>query len=195
MGSGIAQVCASKGLEVLINDRSQELLDKSVQSIRKSLQRLTQKGQLSKQNADDALSKIRTDTSIDVSPCRSTASAWVVTEYPVLWLCQNCQHTCSLQHSLSLICIQGLRHADFVIEAVVEDEAIKRGIFQRLDKVIELYIPSSPGRATICTLCSTMSLGCAEAAHVLPVAMTGVPKALCAEVLWHHYHCRKLHPN
>lgn len=31
--------------------------------------------------------------------------------------------------------MQGLRHADFVIEAVVEDEAIKRNIFQTLDKV------------------------------------------------------------
>jgi 3-hydroxyacyl-CoA dehydrogenase len=31
--------------------------------------------------------------------------------------------------------LQGLRHADFVIEAVVEDEEIKRNIFQTLDKV------------------------------------------------------------
>lgn len=31
--------------------------------------------------------------------------------------------------------MQSLRHADFVIEAVVEDEGIKRAIFQQLDKV------------------------------------------------------------
>jgi 3-hydroxyacyl-CoA dehydrogenase len=34
-----------------------------------------------------------------------------------------------------LVHVQGLRHADFVIEAVVEDEGIKRNIFQTLDKV------------------------------------------------------------
>lgn len=69
MGSGIAQVCASKGLDVLINDRSQELLERSMQSIRKSMQRLVQKGQLSKQNADEALGRVRTETSVDVSEC------------------------------------------------------------------------------------------------------------------------------
>jgi 3-hydroxyacyl-CoA dehydrogenase len=28
-----------------------------------------------------------------------------------------------------------MKHADFIVEAVVEDEAVKRGIFQQLDKV------------------------------------------------------------
>eukprot|EP00775_Hariotina_reticulata_P014291 gene14291-18_t len=98
MGSGIAQVCAAKGLEVLITDRSQELLDRSVNSIRKSLQRLTHKGTLEKATADEAVSRIRTETSLD-----------------------------------------GLRHADFVIEAVVEDEAVKRSIFQQLDKATSVH--------------------------------------------------------
>lgn len=98
MGSGIAQICATKGLDVLINDRSADLLDRSMQSIRKSLQRLTQKGSLSKETADEALGRIRTETSLE-----------------------------------------GLRHADFVIEAVVEDEAIKRNIFQTLDKVTSVH--------------------------------------------------------
>jgi hypothetical protein len=31
--------------------------------------------------------------------------------------------------------MQGMKHADFIVEAVVEDEAVKRGIFQQLDKV------------------------------------------------------------
>lgn len=67
MGSGIAQICATKGLDVLINDRSADLLDRSIQSIRKSLQRLTQKGSLSKATADEALGRIRTETSLEVS--------------------------------------------------------------------------------------------------------------------------------
>eukprot|EP00882_Tetradesmus_deserticola_P001208 GHRQ01001306.1.p1 GENE.GHRQ01001306.1~~GHRQ01001306.1.p1 ORF type:complete len:300 (+),score=105.45 GHRQ01001306.1:336-1235(+) len=98
MGSGIAQICATKGLDVLINDRSQDLLDKSMQSIRKSLQRLMQKGSLSKSTADEALGRIRTETSLE-----------------------------------------SLRHADFVIEAVVEDEGVKRNIFQTLDKVTSVH--------------------------------------------------------
>jgi 3-hydroxybutyryl-CoA dehydrogenase len=67
MGSGIAQICATKGLDVLINDRSSDLLDRSMQSIRKSLQRLTQKGTISKVTADEALGRIRTETSLEVS--------------------------------------------------------------------------------------------------------------------------------
>lgn len=31
--------------------------------------------------------------------------------------------------------LQGMKHADFIIEAVVEDEKVKRSIFQQLDKV------------------------------------------------------------
>jgi 3-hydroxyacyl-CoA dehydrogenase len=38
--------------------------------------------------------------------------------------------------------VQALRHADFVIEAVVEDEGIKRNIFQTLDKVRSSQIGS-----------------------------------------------------
>lgn len=67
MGSGIAQVCATKGLDVLINDRSQDLLDRSIQSIRKSLQRLTQKGSMDKTTAEEALGRIKTETNLDVS--------------------------------------------------------------------------------------------------------------------------------
>jgi 3-hydroxyacyl-CoA dehydrogenase len=74
MGSGIAQVCAAKGLEVLITDRSQELLDRSVNSIRKSLQRLTNKGTLEKTTADEALSRIRAESSLDVSASHSSCS-------------------------------------------------------------------------------------------------------------------------
>jgi 3-hydroxyacyl-CoA dehydrogenase len=28
-----------------------------------------------------------------------------------------------------------MKHADFIVEAVVEDESVKKGIFQQLDKV------------------------------------------------------------
>lgn len=31
--------------------------------------------------------------------------------------------------------LQGMKHADFIVEAVVEDEGVKKSIFQQLDKV------------------------------------------------------------
>jgi hypothetical protein len=40
---------------------------------------------------------------------------------------------CAVVHHLG--CVQGMKHADFIVEAVVEDEGVKKGIFQQLDKV------------------------------------------------------------
>jgi len=98
MGSGIAQVCASKGLEVIITDRAQDLLDRSVVSIRKQLNRLVQKGHLPADAAKESMERIRTEAKLDP-----------------------------------------LKHVDFVIEAVTENEEVKRSIFQQLDKLTPVH--------------------------------------------------------
>jgi 3-hydroxybutyryl-CoA dehydrogenase len=67
MGSGIAQVCAAKGLEVIITDRAHDLLERSVVSIRKQLNRLVQKGQLPADAAKESMERIRTESKLDVS--------------------------------------------------------------------------------------------------------------------------------
>jgi 3-hydroxybutyryl-CoA dehydrogenase len=46
MGSGIAQVCAQAGIQVLLNDVSREALDKAIKNIEWSVGKLIEKGKL-----------------------------------------------------------------------------------------------------------------------------------------------------
>jgi 3-hydroxybutyryl-CoA dehydrogenase len=98
MGSGIAQVCASKGLDVLLMDRHKDLLERGIVGIKKSLRRLNEKGSVTKEAAEETIGRIRTETTLD-----------------------------------------GMKHADFIVEAVVEDESVKKGIFQQLDKITSVH--------------------------------------------------------
>jgi 3-hydroxybutyryl-CoA dehydrogenase len=47
MGSGIVQVCAQSGIRVLLNDISQELIEKGIKNISWSVGKLIEKGRLS----------------------------------------------------------------------------------------------------------------------------------------------------
>ena len=44
MGSGIAQVCAQSGIQVILNDVSQAVIDKGLQGIAWSVENLSRKG-------------------------------------------------------------------------------------------------------------------------------------------------------
>jgi 3-hydroxybutyryl-CoA dehydrogenase len=68
MGSGIAQVCAVRGLDVVLSDRTKDLLDFSLASVRKALQRQVNKGSLPADAAKEALERIRIETSLEVRP-------------------------------------------------------------------------------------------------------------------------------
>ncbi len=59
MGSGIAQVCANAGLEVILTDLSMELAQKGIDSIEKSLQRGVDKGKMRKEEKLRILSRIK----------------------------------------------------------------------------------------------------------------------------------------
>ena len=59
MGSGIAQVAAQAGRSVTVHDVAQEFLDRGRETMRTSLGRLVKRGQLTQEQADTALSRVR----------------------------------------------------------------------------------------------------------------------------------------
>ncbi len=69
MGNGIAHVFALAGYEVLLNDISQEALDKALALIGKNLDRQSSRGKISEAERDAALARIRTTTTLtDLGP-------------------------------------------------------------------------------------------------------------------------------
>lgn len=70
MGSGIAQVTAMAGYQVIVREVSDDLLDKGFQKIEWSLQRLVEKNQLSEVEKKNTLSRLkRTTTLADLKGC------------------------------------------------------------------------------------------------------------------------------
>jgi len=59
MGSGIAQVCAARGLDVVLSDVSQAHAERAVARLRDGLDRLVSKGKLGRQELEDTLSHLR----------------------------------------------------------------------------------------------------------------------------------------
>lgn len=64
MGNGIAQVAAAAGYEVILNDLSQEALDKAVKQIQSFLEKSVEKGKLSQEECAAILSRISLTTDI-----------------------------------------------------------------------------------------------------------------------------------
>ncbi len=65
MGSGIAQVAAVAGYQVLLRDVAPEPLERAVAAIRGSLARFVAKQTLTQQQADDAVGRIATTVSLE----------------------------------------------------------------------------------------------------------------------------------
>jgi NAD(P)-dependent dehydrogenase (short-subunit alcohol dehydrogenase family) len=59
MGSGIAEVAAKNGFEVVLRSRSQSSADGMVQGLEKSLNKQVEKGRLSEGDRDAALARVR----------------------------------------------------------------------------------------------------------------------------------------
>ncbi len=95
MGSGIAHVAALAGKNVVLTDVAQEQVEKGLKAIEKNLLRQVEKGKLSAQARESALSRITTGTGFGL-----------------------------------------LSECDLVIEAAVENEALKKEIFGQLDKLL-----------------------------------------------------------
>ncbi|SFA39548.1 3-hydroxyacyl-CoA dehydrogenase [Anoxybacillus pushchinoensis] len=64
MGSGIAQVCATAGYDVILNDVNEERVQWGLNNIAKSINKFVEKGALSEQQRDEAMSRIRTSTDL-----------------------------------------------------------------------------------------------------------------------------------
>lgn len=64
MGHGIAEVSALAGYEVIIVDISQDLLNKALERIKWSLDKLAERGTLTKEKVEEVMKRIRTSLSI-----------------------------------------------------------------------------------------------------------------------------------
>jgi 3-hydroxybutyryl-CoA dehydrogenase len=94
MGSGIAEVAARSGFDVVVRGRSPRSAQRAVDRVAKSLAKDVEKGKLDGDARDEVLGRIRATTELDE-----------------LELC------------------------DVVVESVVEDVGVKRGLFRELDRV------------------------------------------------------------
>jgi 3-hydroxybutyryl-CoA dehydrogenase len=113
MGSGIAQVAAQAGVEVVLADASPDLARRSVEKLAKTLGKLVEKGKLSAADREAVLGRIRPAASLE--DCGS---------------------------------------ADLAIEAVVENEGVKREIFRALDALLrpEAILASNTSSISITAL-------------------------------------------
>ncbi len=70
MGSGIAEVCARSGYDVIIQDLSDEILKRGLDRIKQSLSRAVCKGKLTQDEKESTLSKIKGGTEpADLADC------------------------------------------------------------------------------------------------------------------------------
>jgi len=70
MGSGIAQVCAQSGYQVVVSEINDELLNKGLASIDSSLARSVERGRLSQEEKDATINRIKGTTQYrDFSEC------------------------------------------------------------------------------------------------------------------------------
>jgi 3-hydroxybutyryl-CoA dehydrogenase len=95
MGSGLAEVAARAGLDVIVREADQAAADRGLGRITASLDRGVRNGKLSEADRDAALGRVR-----------------VTTEY------------------------EALADREIVIEAALENEAVKADIFRNLDRVL-----------------------------------------------------------
>lgn len=96
MGGGIAEVCAKAGVDTIVVEASDELVDRSRQGIERSLDKAVEREKLDPKEREDALSRL------------------VLTTDRAL-----------------------LADRELVIEAVIEDEALKLEIFSDLDGIVK----------------------------------------------------------
>ncbi len=113
MGSGIAQVAAQTGVEVVVADASPELAKRSVEKLAATLAKLVEKGKIPAAEREAALGRIRAARALE-----------------------DCAG------------------ADLAIEAIVENEGVKKEIFRRLDALLrpEAILASNTSSISITAL-------------------------------------------
>ncbi len=126
MGSGIAQVAAQAGMQVVLADATPELARRSVEKLAATLGKLVEKGKLGAPERDAALSRIRAASGLE-----------------------DCAR------------------ADLAVEAVVEDVAVKRELFRRLDELL-------PRESILASNTSSISITSLAAATRRPAQVVGM---------------------
>ena len=96
MGSGIAEVAAKNGYEVVLRSRKQETADRMLAGLEKSLAKQVERGKLSEQDRNAAVGRVTATSDL---------------------------------HELA--------SCDLVIESIVEDLAVKKELFNELDRIVQ----------------------------------------------------------
>ena len=102
MGNGIAQVAAVSGLDVIMNDISQEFVDRGMATITKILSRGVEKGKMSGEEKDAVLGRIKTSVSLeDMAPADFVVEAATEREDIKFKLFQDLDGICGAEAILS----------------------------------------------------------------------------------------------
>ncbi len=65
MGLGVAQVSAAAGYDVVLNDISDKALERAINAIKKSLDKMVSKGRMAEAEMNEALGRIKTTTDLE----------------------------------------------------------------------------------------------------------------------------------
>jgi 3-hydroxybutyryl-CoA dehydrogenase len=82
MGSGIAQVAAQAGCDVIVREVSADLIEKGLKSIEKNLGRLVEKGTLSAADGDQARGRLRGTTRLEDLADRDLVIEAIIEQLP-----------------------------------------------------------------------------------------------------------------
>jgi 3-hydroxybutyryl-CoA dehydrogenase len=95
MGSGIAQVCAQAGYEVIIRDIEERFVEKGLQTIRGSLDRMVEKEKLSREEAEAVMGRIKGSIKLeDIAQSELIIEAVVEKKEPKRDLYQELDNMC-----------------------------------------------------------------------------------------------------
>jgi 3-hydroxybutyryl-CoA dehydrogenase len=98
MGAGIAQVAAQSGLNILLNDISDEMVERGRQGIERSLERMMQRGRVKLDEGDRIMRRIEITTSLDdLAATDFVIEAVVENEDAKVALFQKLDHICPPQ--------------------------------------------------------------------------------------------------
>jgi len=102
MGNGIAQVTATSGLDVILNDIEDRFVEKGVQNITKNLTRSVDKGKITSEQKDSVLSKIKSSVNLkDMETADFVVEAATENEPIKFQIFQNLDQVCKPEAILS----------------------------------------------------------------------------------------------
>jgi 3-hydroxybutyryl-CoA dehydrogenase len=109
MGSGIVEVCARAGYNVIVREIDEEFLESGLGRVKKSLDKAVARGKATQEQEDEALARIQGTTDLaDFAGC------------------------------------------DLVVEAAIENMAIKKEIFAELDGVLQSHAILATNTSSLC---------------------------------------------